>query len=75
MCSCLHSLEVYVNDGTVALYSALDTVTADRVLAVFARAPQFEFGGASGRDAEVLVESLRAWPLSPASFSLDRFDI
>jgi hypothetical protein len=32
-------LEVYVNDGTVALYSALNAVPADRVLALFARAP------------------------------------
>jgi beta-fructofuranosidase len=68
-------LEVYVNDGTAALYSALDAVPAERLLSLFARTPRFDFGDAPGGDAEVIVESLRAWPLSPATFSLERFEV
>jgi beta-fructofuranosidase len=59
-------LEVYVNDGQVALYVALDAAPATRALAVFARNE-----GSRPQPARLL--SLRAWPMSPATFSLDRF--
>jgi len=54
-------LEVYVNDGAVALYSAVDAKSEDTGLAVFTRSNS------------VRLESLKAWPMAPASFNLDRF--
>lgn len=59
-------LEVYVNDGAVALYSAVDARPEDQGIAVFA---------AGGRPASVRVDSLKAWPMKPASFSLDHFHV
>jgi sucrose-6-phosphate hydrolase SacC (GH32 family) len=57
-------LEVYVNDGAVALFAAVDAPPEDQGLAVFA---------ASRPASTVRVESLKAWPMKPASFSLDHF--
>jgi beta-fructofuranosidase len=69
-------MEVYVNDGTAALYTALDGAPRSRVLAVFTRGVQSEFGPAgSDRGAGVGLKSLKAWRMSPASFSLDRFHL
>ena len=69
-------MEVYVNDGAAALYTALDGAPRSRVLAVFARGVQSEFGAAVGdRGAGVRLESLKVWRMSPASFSLDRFHL
>jgi beta-fructofuranosidase len=66
-------LEVYVNDGAAAVYTILDAVPLERVLAVFARAGGGAFGAPGNRPANVRLESLRAWPMAPASHSLDRF--
>ncbi|MGC2329925.1 MAG: glycoside hydrolase family 32 protein [Candidatus Acidiferrales bacterium] len=71
-------LEVYVNDGVVALYSAIDMPTEDTRVAVF--------GVPSHVDSEppnavnhtpqgVRLESLTTWPMKPASFSLEHFHI
>lgn len=69
-------MEVYVNEGAAALYTALDGAPRSRVLAVFARSVQSEFGPAGGdRGAGVRLESVKAWRMSPASFSLDRFHL
>ena len=57
-------LEVYVNDGAVALFAAVDAPPEDQGLAVFA---------ASRHASRVRLESLKAWPMKPASFSLDHF--
>ena len=55
-------LELYVNDGAVALYSAVDAKPEDAGMAVFARSTN-----------PVRLESLKAWPMAPASFDLNRF--
>jgi len=72
-------LEVYVNDGMVALYSALNAVPEDREIAVFGRAanPPFNPGpNAANQPApDVKLESLQAWEMKPATFNLDRFHI
>lgn len=57
-------LEVYVNGGAVALYTALDATPADRGIAVFARGP-----------AGVKLESLQVWEMNPATFSLKQFHL
>lgn len=57
-------LEVYVNDGAIAIYSALEAEPEDRGLAVFARGP-----------ANVRLESLQVWEMKPATFSLEHFRI
>jgi beta-fructofuranosidase len=59
-------LEVYVNEGTVALYNFVDARPEDQGIAVFARVGNRPSGGAR-------LESLKAWPMKAASFSLDRF--
>ena len=72
------ALEVYVNDGTVALYSIIEARPEDRGLAVFARTanPGFGHPNAANRPAStVRLESLTAWPMKPASFSLDHFHV
>ena len=59
-------LEVYVNDGSVALYSSVDARPEDQGLAVFApKLPQ----------STARLESLRAWPMKTALFNLDRFHV
>jgi len=71
-------LEVYVNDGTVALYSAVEASPDDQGLAVFARTANPGLGnpgGANRPPVSVRLESLKAWPMKPASFSLDRFHV
>lgn len=70
-------LEVYVNDGAVALYSAIDA-TLEGQVAVFARTANPLFGipkDARRESVAVRLESLKAWPMRPASFSLDRFHV
>jgi beta-fructofuranosidase len=65
-------LEVYVDDGAVAVYKALDAAPRSRAVAVFARTASSNFGPTPASGTGTL-ESLRAWPMAPASFSLDRF--
>lgn len=67
-------LEVYVNDGAAALYAALESAPATRSIAVFARTGRSDFSPPPGDGPPpVRLVSLRAWPMKPASFSLDRF--
>jgi sucrose-6-phosphate hydrolase SacC (GH32 family) len=61
-------LEVYVNDGAVALYSPVAATPRDQGFAVFAGP-----GGARGSAAR--LESFRAWPMRPAKFDLSRFKV
>jgi beta-fructofuranosidase len=56
-------LEVYANDGASAVLATVDAAPGAFGVEVFAR------GG------EARLDSLRAWPLSPARFSLDRFRV
>jgi len=67
--------EVYVNDGAVALYTALDAAPEDRGIAVFAREPQFSLQQSTEnrRVGNVKLESLQIWEMEPATFSLDHF--
>jgi beta-fructofuranosidase len=67
-------LEVYVNDGAAALYAALDAAPSTRAVAVFGRTDRSDVSAVpGGRTPPVRLVSLRAWPMSPASFNLDRF--
>jgi beta-fructofuranosidase len=69
-------LEVYVNDGAVALYSFIDAPPGDQGLAVFARTVNPGFGIPANRPpASVRMESLKAWPMKPAVFSLEQFHV
>lgn len=71
-------LEVYVNDGTVALYNFIDAQPADQQIAVFTRMANLGSGNsnaANRRPAGERLESLKAWPMKPASFNLDRFHV
>jgi beta-fructofuranosidase len=56
-------IEAYVNDGSVAIFSVVDAGPEDLAVEVFA----------SGGKAQLV--SLKAWPLKPAGFSLQRFRI
>jgi beta-fructofuranosidase len=56
-------LEVYVNDGLAAMYGTTDAGPRDLAVAAFAR-------GQGGQ-----LSAVKAWPLKPASFSLERFTI
>jgi beta-fructofuranosidase len=116
------SVEVYVNDGTVAVYNWVDAAPEDQGLAVFMKpnafggrgggggpapqgqsgaagrggagspAPQLQAaagrGGAGGPAAQgqggpgggrggaaAQLVSLKAWPLKPATFSLEHFKV
>jgi beta-fructofuranosidase len=66
-------MEVYVNDGAAAVYVALEAAPATRAVAVFARGRSDSAGEQADRNPPVRLLSLRAWPMSAASFSLDRF--
>jgi hypothetical protein len=61
-------LEVYVNGGAVALYNFVDAQPEDQGIAVFGRAGNRPTAG-------VRLESLKAWPMKPAAFSLDHFRV
>jgi sucrose-6-phosphate hydrolase SacC (GH32 family) len=69
-------VEVFLNDGFAAVYSAVEADRADQGIAVFSRASAPSLG-ASGRGpaAPVRLESLTVWPLKPAVFSLGRFHV
>jgi sucrose-6-phosphate hydrolase SacC (GH32 family) len=54
-------VEVYANDGEAAIFTTVDAGLNDLGIEVFAN------GGAAK------LESLTAWPLRPARFSLERF--
>lgn len=70
-------LEVYVNDGAVALYNSIDSQPGDQAVSAFARTGNLAFGNAEAnrRPASVSLESLKAWPMKPASFDLDHFHV
>jgi hypothetical protein len=56
-------VEAFANDGMAAIFAPLHAGPADLAVEVFAR------GG------KARLDSLRAWPLKPARFSLDRFHV
>ena len=56
-------VEAFANNGMAAIFSPLHAGPADLAVEVFAR------GG------QARLDSLRAWPLKPARFSLDRFHV
>jgi beta-fructofuranosidase len=70
-------LEVYVEDGAVALYNFLDAQPGNQAISVFARMANPGFGNSGGnrRAASVRLESLKVWPMKPASFKLDHFHV
>lgn len=69
-------LEVYVNDGSVAIYNFIDAQPGDQQIAVFGRTVNPGFGTPGTRPpASVRLESLKAWPMKPASFNLDHFHV
>ena len=55
--------EVYVNDGYAALYNSMNAGSGDLSVVPFA-------GGTGAR-----ILSVKAWPLQPVTFNLDRFRI
>jgi len=67
-------LEVYVNDGAVALYTALNAAPEDRGIAVFARELQFS-RSSDAPAANVTLEALQVWEMHPATFSLEHFHL
>jgi beta-fructofuranosidase len=71
-------IEVYVNDGEAALYSTVDAGPQDLGVAIVANAPSGRgFGAGRGNvpAGPSRVQSFRAWPMNPASFSLERFKV
>ena len=56
-------VEAFANDGTAAIFAPLHAAPADLGVEVFAR------GG------KAHLDSLRAWPLTPARMSLERFHV
>lgn len=66
------TIEVYVNDGTAAVYNPVDAEASALGIAVFGRA-------GAGRGGAALpaprLESLRIWPMKAAQFSLDHFHV
>ena len=69
-------LEVYVDNGAVALYSFIDSPPGGQSVAVFARTVNPGFGNPANRPpASVRMESLKAWPMKPAVFSLEQFHV
>jgi fructan beta-fructosidase len=56
-------MEVFANDGATASYAVIDAKPQDLGIEVFA------MGGTAHLD------SLTAWPMKPASFSLDHYKI
>jgi beta-fructofuranosidase len=70
-------LEVYVNDGAVALYNFIDAQPGDQQIAVFARKANVGLSSpeANRLPLSVRLESLQAWPMKSASFNLDHFHL
>jgi beta-fructofuranosidase len=88
-------LEVFLNDGDVAVYTTLEAGPSDLGLAVVAQQAPARGGGppAAGRGAgapggappnagrsgvplgNARIESLSAWPMKPAEFSLEHFHL
>jgi sucrose-6-phosphate hydrolase SacC (GH32 family) len=69
-------IEVFVNDGTTAVYNWFDTGTNDLGVAVFgepATVPAFLAGNPAPPPPR--LESLTVWPMKPAKFSLDLFHV
>lgn len=54
-------IEVYANDGIAAVFSTIDAAPEDHAIHFFAR------------QGAARLESLQAWPIRPANFSLERF--
>jgi sucrose-6-phosphate hydrolase SacC (GH32 family) len=70
-------IEVFVNDGVVALYNWFDAGPENLNIAVFGEVSNRPSGGFSRLPAPVppRLESCRIWPMKAASFSLDRFQV
>jgi beta-fructofuranosidase len=74
-------VEVYVNDGEAAVFGTVDAGPADLGVAVTAQAAagRGNAGGAGGRGQAAPVapriESLTAWPMKSAQFSLEHFHL
>ena len=70
-------LEVYVDDGVAAVYSALEPDSILQI-AMFGRSGSPPSSGFAPRRAtesapDFRIESVRAWPMKPARFDLARF--
>jgi len=76
-------VEVYVNNGEVALFATIDAGPQDLGVAFVSTQAPARGGGAAqggGRGAAApampaRLESLKAWPMKPATFNLDRFHV
>jgi sucrose-6-phosphate hydrolase SacC (GH32 family) len=75
------SIEVYLDDGIAAVYNPVEAAREDQGVAVIAL-PGGAFGGrggafpgAPGSNSASRLESLRAWPLRGAAFSLEHFHV
>ncbi|HWR14942.1 MAG TPA: glycoside hydrolase family 32 protein [Terriglobales bacterium] len=68
-------VEVFVNDGTTALYNWFEAAPNDLEVAVFGQPAKLPPFLASKRPLPPAprLESLTVWPMKPAKFSLDRF--
>jgi sucrose-6-phosphate hydrolase SacC (GH32 family) len=70
-------IEVFVNNGTTALYNWFDAGPNDLGVAVFgqpASLPAF-LAGKRPAPPPPRLESLKVWPMKPANFSLDLFHV
>ena len=76
-------VEVYVNNGEAALFATIDAGPQDLGVAFVSTQAPARGGGAApggGRGAAApatpaRLESLKAWPMKPATFNLDRFHV
>jgi Glycosyl hydrolases family 32 C terminal len=76
-------LEAFVNDGDAAIYTTLDAGPRDLGIAVTAAessgrggrtgGPPPGTGRGSAAGGKARIESLTAWPMKPAVFSLEHF--
>jgi beta-fructofuranosidase len=78
-------LEVFVNDGDAAVYTTLEAGANDVGIAITATespgrggragGPAGPGGGAAVASTNARIESLTAWPIKPAVFSLEHFRV
>jgi len=67
-------VEAYVNDGLAAIYNPFLASRADQGIAVFGQPqPAGSRGGVAVQSPR--LESLKIWPMKPAVFNLDRFQV
>ena len=75
------AVEVYVNDGEASVFGTVDAGRDDTGVAITAQATQGRgvgpAPGGRGQAAPVnaRVESLQAWPMKAARFSLEHFHL